>query len=71
MTHSLDFSSSFVASARIYMSEARTLGASFHSDGSYASPKPLPAYLSDHLRVLRSAIAIVVAAEDAQAHSQR
>ena len=61
----------FIDSAKKYMAEARTVGAIFHSDGSFASTAPLHPKLSDHLRVLRSDIALVVAEEDAKVLSKR
>jgi hypothetical protein len=52
--------SDFLATAGRLLAEARALGAQFHQDGSWsvaAGRPPLPAALSDRLRVHRAAIA--------------
>jgi hypothetical protein len=54
----------FLSTARNLMTEAQSFGAEFHPDGTWtvtAGQAPLPATLSDRLRVHRGAIAALFA----------
>jgi hypothetical protein len=61
----------FLVIAKRYMDEARAMGIHFAEDGTFTlhgkAPWPrLPSDLEDHLRVLRSAIAVLVKEENAR-----